>query len=36
MDHIAFPQFVDLSQYSIEQAVMRVGKKLPQLTLGWR
>ena len=35
MDHIGFPNFVDLSQYSTDEAVARFGRLLVQLTHGW-
>lgn len=36
LDQIAFPHFVDLSRYSLEEAVVRFGKMLIQLTAAWR
>ena len=36
MTEIAFPHFVDLSQYSTEEAVTRFGRLLMKLTVSWR
>jgi hypothetical protein len=36
MDHIAFPEFVDLSALSTEEAVARFGNLLIRLTSSWR
>ncbi|MBM4091025.1 MAG: hypothetical protein FJ276_16625 [Planctomycetes bacterium] len=35
-DAVAFPRFVDLSQYPLSEAVIRFGKMIIQLTEGWR
>lgn len=36
MSHIAFPHFVDLSQYPLDEAVSRFGRLLMKLTSDWR
>ena len=36
IEEIAFPHYVDLSQYSFDEAVTRFGKLLMKLTVPWR
>ena len=36
LSHVAFPNYVDLSKYSMDEAVARFGKMLIQLTRPWR
>jgi nitric oxide reductase activation protein len=36
IEDIAFPHYVDLSQYSFDEAVTRFGKLLMKLTVPWR
>jgi hypothetical protein len=36
MEYIAFPHFVDLSRYSLDEAVSRFGGMITQLTAPWR
>jgi len=36
MEHVAFPHYVDLSRYGMDEAVARFGKMLMQLTTSWR
>jgi nitric oxide reductase activation protein len=36
MEAIAFPHFVDLSQYPLDEAVSRFGRLLMRLTADWR
>jgi hypothetical protein len=33
---VAFPHYVDLSRYGMDEAVARFGNLLMQLTTGWR
>jgi len=36
LDEIAFPHYVDLSRYSLNEAVARFGKMIIRLTRDWR
>jgi len=36
MDEIAFPHYVDLSKYTMDEAVVRFGNMLIRLTASWR
>ena len=36
LEHVAFPHYVDLSQYAPDEAVYRFGTMLMRLTRGWR
>ncbi len=36
IQEIAFPDYVDLSQYSMDEAVARFGSMIMRLTAAWR